>query len=83
MALRPTPAAEELLRRQARRVELGLALYLLVLLLVGIGVLRLAFTARRFERVTVTPVEQPAVETAAGPDDSADEVVVPVSSVVP
>lgn len=83
MTPRPESEAEEQLRRQARRLHWGLMVYLAVLLMIGIGVLRLAFTARRFERLTVTPVEDSAIEVVDDPGDSAGGAVVPVSGAVP
>lgn len=75
--------AQELLRRQARRLHWGLMAYLVVLLMIGIGVLRLAFTAHRFDRLTVMPAEDTAIESVDRPDDSAGAAVVPVSGAVP
>lgn len=75
--------AEELLRRHARRLQWGLMIYLVVLLLIGVGVLRLAFTARRFDRLTVVPAEDTVFEAADGGDDAAGGVVVPVTGVEP
>jgi hypothetical protein len=83
MSYRSDPAADAQLRRQARRLHWGLMVYLVVLLMIGIGVLRLAFTARRFDRLTVTRVEDTAIDAVGGPDDTADAVVVPVSGAVP
>jgi hypothetical protein len=58
-------------------------IYLLVLLVIGIGVLRLALTARRFDRVTVPPVDTLAADPDPGPEDSANGAVIPVSGAVP
>ncbi len=83
MTPRSDTEADALLRRQARRLHWGLMVYLVVLLMIGIGVLRLAYTKRRFERLTVTPVEDTAVEAVSDTDDSSDAAVVPVSGAVP
>jgi hypothetical protein len=58
-------------------------LYLLVLLAIGIGVLRLTLTTRRFDRLTVTPPGEPDSSALVGRDDSAPTAAVPVSSEVP
>jgi len=83
MSPRSAAEAEVLLRRQARRLHWGLMIYLVVLLLIGIGILRLAFTARQFERLTVIPVEDTVIESVKGSDDTTAAAVVPVSGVVP
>ncbi len=83
MIPRPDSEAEEQLRRQARRLHWGLMVYLVVLLMIGIGVLRLAFTAHRFDRLTVTPAEDTAIETVDSGGDTSDAAVVPVSGAVP
>ena len=83
MALPSRSEADDRLRRQAKRVQWGLMIYLVVLLLIGIGVLRLALTARRFDRFTVTPVEEPAGETIGATGDTMNDGVVPVSGAVP
>jgi hypothetical protein len=79
----PLTDSEALLRRHARRLHWGLMLYLVVLLLIGIGVLRLAYTARRFDRLTVAPVEDTAIGAGDGRDDTSGGVVVPVSGAAP
>lgn len=63
-------------------MQRGLIIYLLVLLLIGIGVLRLALTARRFDRFTVIPPAEPAGGMGE-PDNSMDASVVPVSGTAP
>ncbi len=75
--------AEVLLHRHARRLHWGLMIYFVVLLLIGIGVLRLAYTAHRFDRLTVAPAEDTAVGAVTGEDDTSGGVVVPVSGELP
>ena len=83
MALHSHSSTDDPLRRQARRLQWGLLIYLLVLLMIGVGVLRLALTARRFDGFTVTPTAEPAEEVVGGPDDTTNAGVVPVSGAVP
>jgi hypothetical protein len=75
--------AEALLRRQARRLHWGLMLYLGLLLMIGIGVLRLALTTHHFDRLTVTPAEDTSLERRNDPEDTSGGAVMPVSGVVP
>ncbi len=74
---------DALLHRHARRLQWGLLIYFVVLLVIGIGVLRLAYTAHRFDRLTVAPAEDTALGAVTGEDDTSGGEVVPVSGVVP
>ena len=57
---------DETPRRELRRLGWGLLVYTLVLLLIGVVVLRLAVTHRRFDRLTVMPVALPSGDTLVG-----------------
>jgi hypothetical protein len=78
----PATDPDDSLRRRSRRLQWSLLLYLLVLLAIGIGVVRLASTARRFSDTTVALPPVPA-ESLAGVGPAADETILPVSGVTP
>ncbi|HEY7682608.1 MAG TPA: hypothetical protein VH879_08175 [Gemmatimonadales bacterium] len=81
MAHQDQQREDETPRRELRRLGWGLLVYVLVLLLIGVMVLRLAVTHRRFDRLTVMPVALPSGDTAveAGQEPESLPDVRPVS----
>jgi hypothetical protein len=70
--------------KELRRLGWGLLAYGLLLLGLGIAVVRLAVTHRRFDRLTVTPEELQFEDTVPVPDGGQSPAEVrPVSSVAP
>lgn len=78
----PRTEVEESLRRQSRRLQWGFLAYLLVLLAIGIGILRLATGTRRFGEPQVTPMPV-AAERGDDSSESPADGAIPVSGVEP